>query len=188
MKPSQVAHKLRQIATAIDNSRSPRRDLVAADLKQIIGSMQFEAGIMDWFKSDEEFKKDWDKKFWSERDQDFVNNELNRIIVGQGYKLDASISNNNESDLEKLATEMGNELGEYLITDPGFNLSENDKRRREAMKYIGKLIRNAEDGKGIFHDILQKILSKKTQAALSDELRRKFWDKLSFGMAEKGLY
>lgn len=36
MKPSQVSTKLRQIAAAIDNSKNPRRDLVAADLKRVI--------------------------------------------------------------------------------------------------------------------------------------------------------
>jgi hypothetical protein len=36
MKPSQMAQKLRQIASAIDNSKNPRRDLVAADLRRIV--------------------------------------------------------------------------------------------------------------------------------------------------------
>jgi hypothetical protein len=39
MKPSEVAFKLRQIAAAIDNSRNPRRDLVARDLKRIIAAV-----------------------------------------------------------------------------------------------------------------------------------------------------
>jgi hypothetical protein len=39
MKPSQVASKLRQIAAAIDNSKNPRADLVARDLKRIIVSV-----------------------------------------------------------------------------------------------------------------------------------------------------
>lgn len=39
MKPSQVASKLRQIATAIDNSKSPRVDLVVEDLKRIAGGI-----------------------------------------------------------------------------------------------------------------------------------------------------
>jgi len=47
MKPSQVAAKLRQIASAIDNSNNPRKDLVAADLKRVISrisamTLQFE--------------------------------------------------------------------------------------------------------------------------------------------------
>lgn len=36
MKPSQVSARLRQIAAAIDNSKNPRRDLVAADLRRIV--------------------------------------------------------------------------------------------------------------------------------------------------------
>lgn len=36
MKPSQVAYKLRRIASAIDKSTNPRRDLVADDLRQIV--------------------------------------------------------------------------------------------------------------------------------------------------------
>lgn len=36
MKPSQVSTKLRQIAAAIDNSKNPRRDLVALDLKKLV--------------------------------------------------------------------------------------------------------------------------------------------------------
>jgi hypothetical protein len=40
MKPSQVASKLRQIAAAIDNSRNPRADLVARDLKRIVAAVE----------------------------------------------------------------------------------------------------------------------------------------------------
>jgi hypothetical protein len=36
MKPSEVSVKLRQIATAIDNSNNPRRDLVARDLGLLV--------------------------------------------------------------------------------------------------------------------------------------------------------
>jgi len=36
MKPSQIASKLRQIASAIDNSKNPRQDLVAQDLRRVI--------------------------------------------------------------------------------------------------------------------------------------------------------
>lgn len=39
MKPSQVSTKLRQIAAAIDNSENPCRDLVAADLRRIVASV-----------------------------------------------------------------------------------------------------------------------------------------------------
>jgi len=39
MKPSQTAGKLRQIATAIENSKRPDRNLVAEDLKKIIASL-----------------------------------------------------------------------------------------------------------------------------------------------------
>jgi len=35
MKPSEVSTKLRQIASAIDKSQKPQRDLVAADLKKV---------------------------------------------------------------------------------------------------------------------------------------------------------
>ena len=40
MKPSQVASKLRQISVAIDNSKSPRGNLVAADLRRIVAELQ----------------------------------------------------------------------------------------------------------------------------------------------------
>jgi hypothetical protein len=43
MKPSQVASKLRQIASTIDNSKNPRKDLVAADLKKVIGNLRTSA-------------------------------------------------------------------------------------------------------------------------------------------------
>lgn len=36
MKPSQVAEALRLIASRIENSKSPRRELVARDLKQVL--------------------------------------------------------------------------------------------------------------------------------------------------------
>ena len=35
MKPVQVTHELRQIATALENSKNPRKDLVLQDLKRI---------------------------------------------------------------------------------------------------------------------------------------------------------
>jgi len=46
MKPSETAKKLRRIALAIDNTRRPRRDLVARDLRRIaaaIGSTVMDA-------------------------------------------------------------------------------------------------------------------------------------------------
>jgi len=39
MKPAQVSEYLRKIAAAINNSREPRRDLVIADLKQIVAAI-----------------------------------------------------------------------------------------------------------------------------------------------------
>lgn len=39
MKPSEVSIKLRQIATAIDNSSNPKRNLVIADLKAVIAAI-----------------------------------------------------------------------------------------------------------------------------------------------------
>jgi len=35
MKPEQITYELRQIATALENSKSPRQDLVLQDLKRI---------------------------------------------------------------------------------------------------------------------------------------------------------
>jgi hypothetical protein len=40
MKPYQVALKLRQIAATIDNSKNPRRELVASDLYQLISVLR----------------------------------------------------------------------------------------------------------------------------------------------------
>lgn len=40
MEPGEVSAKLYQIATAIDDSTNPRCDLVIADLKQIVASME----------------------------------------------------------------------------------------------------------------------------------------------------
>jgi hypothetical protein len=39
MKPSEVSHVLNQIATAIDNSESPRADLVITDIKKVVAAM-----------------------------------------------------------------------------------------------------------------------------------------------------
>jgi hypothetical protein len=39
MKPSQVSNKLRQIAAAIGNSKNPRKDLVAADLRRLVSAL-----------------------------------------------------------------------------------------------------------------------------------------------------
>jgi len=39
MNPNQVAKALRQIATKIDNSKSPNRELVARDLKRILAAV-----------------------------------------------------------------------------------------------------------------------------------------------------
>lgn len=36
MRPNQVARSLRQIAAKIENSKAPRRELVAADIKRIL--------------------------------------------------------------------------------------------------------------------------------------------------------
>lgn len=43
MTPSQASQALRQVATAIDNSKSPRRELVVSDLKKILVAMGEEA-------------------------------------------------------------------------------------------------------------------------------------------------
>jgi hypothetical protein len=42
MKPAQIASKLRQIATAIDNSKNPCRDLVEQDLRRVIAAVEEE--------------------------------------------------------------------------------------------------------------------------------------------------
>lgn len=47
MKPSQVASKLRQIAVAIGNSKSPRPDLVVADLRRLAGVMEEEIDYLE---------------------------------------------------------------------------------------------------------------------------------------------
>jgi hypothetical protein len=39
MRPSQVSKTLRQIAAKIDNSKNPKRELVAADLKRILAAI-----------------------------------------------------------------------------------------------------------------------------------------------------
>jgi hypothetical protein len=54
MRPFEVSAKLRQIAATIDNSRNPRRDLVAADLKKIIGNLRvgkFDRTVFDKVKN-----------------------------------------------------------------------------------------------------------------------------------------
>lgn len=59
MKPSRVTSKLRQIATALDNSKNPRRDLVAADLKKLITAVEEGGGLSH--EQTQEFRKFWDK-------------------------------------------------------------------------------------------------------------------------------
>jgi hypothetical protein len=44
MKPSQLASQLRRIASKIDSSKNPDRDLVARDLNRIIASVGFPEG------------------------------------------------------------------------------------------------------------------------------------------------
>lgn len=39
MKPSQLSSILRRIAAAIDNSKSPSRELVAEDLRRVISNL-----------------------------------------------------------------------------------------------------------------------------------------------------
>ena len=43
MNPSDIANSLRQIATAIDNSKKPSRALVAKSLKKVLATMEAEA-------------------------------------------------------------------------------------------------------------------------------------------------
>jgi len=40
VKPSDVANRLRQIAAAIDNSKSPKRELVAEDLQEVLSVLE----------------------------------------------------------------------------------------------------------------------------------------------------
>lgn len=47
MKPEQVASRLRQIASAIDNSKKPKAALVAADIKKVIASLGAEDPELD---------------------------------------------------------------------------------------------------------------------------------------------
>jgi hypothetical protein len=44
MKPSQVSQELRRIAAALDNSKKPRSDLVAKDIRKILGSLEPKTG------------------------------------------------------------------------------------------------------------------------------------------------
>jgi hypothetical protein len=46
MKPSQLAAKLRQIATTIDNSKQPDRAFVARDLKRVLAGMDSGSGSL----------------------------------------------------------------------------------------------------------------------------------------------
>jgi hypothetical protein len=45
MKPFQVSTKLRQIATKIENSKKPRKDLVANDIRQILSNINRQAAV-----------------------------------------------------------------------------------------------------------------------------------------------
>lgn len=45
MKPSQLARSLRHIAAKIENSKKPRRDLVAKDLKRVIAAVEPQGGM-----------------------------------------------------------------------------------------------------------------------------------------------
>ena len=47
MKPSQLAAKLRQIATTIDNSKQPDRTLVARDLKKVLAAVNAPDAALD---------------------------------------------------------------------------------------------------------------------------------------------
>ncbi len=40
MKPSELSSTLRHIAAAIDKSKSPKRELVARDLKQVLAAIE----------------------------------------------------------------------------------------------------------------------------------------------------
>jgi hypothetical protein len=50
IEPAEVSHVLNQIATAIDNSRNPRVDLVTEDLKRVIAAVG--AGLADRLNAD----------------------------------------------------------------------------------------------------------------------------------------
>lgn len=58
MKPSQVAYKLRQIAGVIDKSKNPRRDLVAADLKQIVAILMSPEKMPDELEANRRFERE----------------------------------------------------------------------------------------------------------------------------------
>lgn len=47
MKPSQLVRSLRHIAAKIENSKNPRRDLVAADLKKLVSRIAGKLGTKD---------------------------------------------------------------------------------------------------------------------------------------------
>lgn len=78
MKPTQVSKYLRKIAAAIDNSKNPRRELVAEDLKRVITAIkepvfrtkeeeaQLREDMADEIR-DTQLEREWDK---AERDDD----------------------------------------------------------------------------------------------------------------------
>jgi hypothetical protein len=48
MKPSQISNQLRQIATAIDNSKNPSRKAVSQDLRRVLVAMDdFNTNLID---------------------------------------------------------------------------------------------------------------------------------------------
>lgn len=47
MNPNEVSGILRRIASALDNSRSPSRELVESDLRRLVASIEKESGFLD---------------------------------------------------------------------------------------------------------------------------------------------
>ena len=72
MKPAQVSEILRKIATAIDNSANPRRDLVVGDLQRVVVAIkepvfrtkeeeaQLREDMADEIR-DTQLEREWDK-------------------------------------------------------------------------------------------------------------------------------
>lgn len=58
MKPTEFANKLRRIATAIEHSKSPKRNLVLQDLKHIAATLEEEEEIEEEEEEEKE-KCDW---------------------------------------------------------------------------------------------------------------------------------
>jgi hypothetical protein len=88
MKPSHIASRLRQIAAAIDNSKNPRRDLVARDLQQVIIAVG--SALSDF----EEYMIEFMYETWGK--SGFAVNFMNSVNEALGREILTSQSNHEE--------------------------------------------------------------------------------------------